>query len=98
MTSVTPGPRGSASWAARRGRAGRRAAVVDAVGGGENDVGDAVRAEQRELVREEGPAEQRDDGLRAPQGQRPQPRALATGPAERPSGRRPPAGAPGPAP
>jgi hypothetical protein len=77
------------------GLAERPADVVDTVGAGENDVGDAVLAEQRELVREEGPAEQRDDGLRAPQGQRPQPRALATGQDDRLSGRRYLAGAQG---
>ncbi|OLB93808.1 MAG: hypothetical protein AUH30_19130 [Candidatus Rokubacteria bacterium 13_1_40CM_68_15] len=53
--------------------------VVDAVRAGEDDVGDAVVAEQRELVGEERPIQQGHDRLRAHQRQWAQPCALATG-------------------
>ena len=38
--------------------------VVDAVRAGEDDVGDAVRAKQRELIGEERPVHERHDGFR----------------------------------
>ena len=53
--------------------------VVDAVRARQDDVGHAVLAQQGELVGQERHAEQRDDGLRAGEGQRPQARALAAG-------------------
>ena len=61
------------------GFAERRAHVVDAVGAGEDDVGHAVLAQQRQLVGEEGSVEQRHHRLGAGERQRPQPRALAPG-------------------
>jgi hypothetical protein len=61
------------------GLAQRLADVVDTVRAGQDHVGDAVLSQQRQLVGEERPAEQRHDGFRALQGQRPQACALATG-------------------
>src|SRR5581483_10621472 len=51
----------------------------DAVGAGENDVGDPVRAQQRQLPRQERPVEHGHHRLGARERQRPQTRALAAG-------------------
>ena len=61
------------------GVAQRRADVVHAVGAGEDHVGDAVLAQQGELVGEERAVEQRHDGLRPRERERAQPRPLAAG-------------------
>src|SRR5262249_14247290 len=61
------------------GLAERLLDVVHAVGAGEDDVGDAVLAQQRELPGEEGTAQQRHHRLGARQRERPQPRALTAG-------------------
>jgi hypothetical protein len=61
------------------GLAERLADVVDAVGAGQDHVGDAVLAQEGELVGEEGTAEQRDDGFGATQRERAQPRPLTPG-------------------
>ena len=59
------------------GLAERYAHVVDAVGAGEDHVGDAVLAQQRELIGKERPVEQRHHRLGARERERPQARALA---------------------
>ena len=51
--------------------------VIDAVGARENHVGDAVLAQQRELISEKRTIQQRNDRFRARHGERTQPRALA---------------------
>ena len=68
------------------GLAERGAHVVDAVGAGENHVGHAVLAQQRELVGEEGTVQERHHRLGAGKRQRPQPGALAAGQDDRLSG------------
>ena len=61
------------------GPAERLPDVVDAIGAREHHVTDTVVREERQLVGEEGAVEQRDDGFRARDRQRPEPRALAAG-------------------
>ena len=56
-----------------------RAHVLHAVGARQDDVGDTVRPQQRELIREEGAIEERNHRLRPRQGQGAQARALAAG-------------------
>ena len=56
-----------------------RAHVVDPVRARQDDVGDAVRPEQRELVSEERPVQEWNDGLRPRERERAQAGALAAG-------------------
>ena len=57
----------------------RRAHVVDPVRARQDDVGHAVSPEERELVGEEGPVQERHDGLCPRERQRAQAGALPTG-------------------
>ena len=56
-----------------------RADVVHAIGAGEDDVGDAVLAQQGELEGEEGTVEEWHDGLRAREREGAQTRPLSAG-------------------
>ena len=57
----------------------RLADVIDPVRARQDDVGDAMGAEEGDLIGEERPVEQRDDRLGALQRERPKPGALAAG-------------------
>jgi len=68
------------------GVAQRRADIVHAVGAREDDIGDTVLAQERELVGEERAIEERDDGLRPRERERTQAGPLAAGEDHRLSG------------
>src|SRR5439155_911314 len=65
--------------ARRNARAQRLPYVVDAVRACEDDVGHAVAAKKGELVGEEGAVQQRHYRLGSGEGERPEPRPLASG-------------------